>query len=65
MTMSMAVHCDRDGCPNWVPTHGEYPNTFVGLTDLNTGVYLAHACSPDCLMHWIAANTEPAQEHTP
>jgi hypothetical protein len=57
--MSHAVHCDREGCGIWLPVGTEVPNTFVGITDLNTGAYLAHACSPDCLMHWIAANTEP------
>lgn len=64
--MSTAIHCDREGCPNFDYVRGAVPqHPFVGLVDLCTGDYVAHACCPDCLMHWIAANTEPAQEHTP
>jgi hypothetical protein len=61
--MSTAIHCDREDCPNFDFVLGIPQHPFVGLVDLATGNYLAHACCPDCLMHWIAANTEPSEEH--
>lgn len=61
--MSTAIHCDREGCHNFDYVVGQPRNPFVGLVDLATGDYVAHACSPECLMYWIAANTDPAEEH--
>lgn len=63
--MSLAVHCDREGCDTWIRTTSDLYNNFVGLIDLNTGTPLAHACCPDCMMHWLAANSEPVEEYTP
>ena len=56
--MSLAYHCDREGCDSWA----KYPGLGSRFLELTEGEdVLAHFCCLDCLTHWAAANSEPTE----
>lgn len=53
-----AYHCDRDGCETWQRCDSSTP-MFLQLMSAADPKWVRHFCTPDCLMHWAAANSEP------
>ena len=56
--MTLAHHCDRDGCDTWQRTKTSFP-PFLTVTD--GAEVLGHFCCLDCLLHWAAACSEPTE----
>ena len=61
--MTLAYHCDRDGCDTWQRTDTDLPSDFVTLNASDS--VLGHFCTLDCLTHWAAAHSEPTTVITP
>lgn len=60
--MSLAYHCDRDGCDTWIKRDAGIPNGFVSIYDSSDDYEpIAHCCSIDCLMHWAASHSAPTE----
>ena len=68
--MSMAVHCDRDGCDTWQRTESDLPVDWFNVTTNrlhhrwgadNTAQW--SFCTLDCLMHWAAARSTPTETY--
>lgn len=57
--MSLATHCDREGCDTWARTDSSLVQ-FITVSEGND--ILAHLCCLDCLLHWSAARSEPTTE---
>ncbi|WP_188827629.1 hypothetical protein [Nocardia camponoti] len=55
--MSLAKHCDRDGCDSWQHIDAE-PSDWAELHFVDD---VRHFCSIDCVMNWAAANSQPSE----
>lgn len=60
--MSLALHCDADGCDSWARHYTNAAADFVSLVDVGTEMSAGHFCSLDCCMKWCAAKSEPTEE---
>jgi hypothetical protein len=56
--MTVAHHCDRDGCNSWQSKESQFP-AFLELWEGNK--LLAHFCTLWCLVRWGADRAEPTE----
>ncbi len=65
--MSMAVHCDRDGCGAWQTFGAEVVGGWYKLSlsdDLGDDPSKTkHFDTLDCLLRWTAANSTPTETY--
>lgn len=55
-----AWHCDDENCDSWAKANSILTQTWLTVTDHFNNQW--HFCTPDCLMCWAAANSEPTEE---
>jgi hypothetical protein len=57
--VSLAYHCDRNGCGSWQKASAVVPTEFYIL--LKGDDVKGHWCSLDCVMHWSAQHSAPTE----
>lgn len=60
--MSLAYHCDREGCTNYQMASAGLPTDFYIL--LQRDDVVGHWCCLDCVMHWTAQHSAPTETVT-
>lgn len=59
--MSLAYHCDREGCDTWQRLPSANPLWLVVSGGVGNRAPDSHFCCLDCLTHWAAANSAPTE----
>lgn len=69
--MSLAVHCDRDGCDTWQRTESDVAVEWFKVTvDHRFATFRRsereewNFCTLDCLTHWAAKHSSPSETLT-
>jgi hypothetical protein len=59
--VSLAYHCDRDGCGTWQRINPSIEPQFYILS--HGADSFAHFCCLDCVMHWTAQHSSPTETY--